>query len=141
MKSNNRPFPWMGILVATSAFSAACSSSQPQLAASCTPTASSNSVTSSTAVPTGNNVMTVTVNGSLCDPNVQNQYPNEPCTSVQVCTPGGSCATINNLLVDTGSVGLRGLLLRAEQRRDHSDAGHLRRWQSRRMRGLHGQQQ
>lgn len=51
--------------------------------------------------------MTVTINGNLCDPNIQNQYPNEPCTSVQVCTPGGSCATISNLLVDTGSFGLR----------------------------------
>jgi hypothetical protein len=56
--------------------------------------------------PTGFNVMEVTVNGSLCDPN--NQYFNEPCTSVTICTPGTrNCQTINNILLDTGSYGLR----------------------------------
>ena len=52
--------------------------------------------------------MPVTVNGALCgDPN--SQYPNEPCTSVTLCSPSqpSNCQTINNILVDTGSVGLR----------------------------------
>jgi hypothetical protein len=56
--------------------------------------------------PVGFNVMEVTVNGSLCDPN--HQYFNEPCTSVTICSPGTkNCQTINNILVDTGSYGLR----------------------------------
>lgn len=57
---------------------------------------------------TGNlpNVMTVTVNGSLC--NSTDQYPNEPCTSITLCVPGTqTCQTIGGILVDTGSFGLR----------------------------------
>jgi hypothetical protein len=56
--------------------------------------------------PTGANVMTVTVNGSLCS---SDQYVNEPCASVTLCQPGSTtnCQTINNILVDTGSFGLR----------------------------------
>lgn len=35
-------------------------------------------------------------------------YPNEPCVSVKVCVPGTSnCVTVNNILLDTGSYGLR----------------------------------
>ncbi len=46
------------------------------------------------------NVLTITVN----DPS----YPNKPTVSVTVCTPGTSnCQTINNILLDTGSYGLR----------------------------------
>jgi hypothetical protein len=86
--------------------SVGCSDSpeEPEMPASCAVSGSSNSVTTSTPAPSGINVMTVTVNGSLCG---SDSYPNQPCTSVQVCTPGGACATINNLLVDTGSYGLR----------------------------------
>ncbi len=52
-----------------------------------------------------NNVMPITVNGSLCSPN---SYPNKPCVSVTVCTPGTStCQTITDILLDTGSFGLR----------------------------------
>jgi hypothetical protein len=52
-----------------------------------------------------NNVMTVTVNGSLCS---TNSYINKVCVSVIVCTPGTStCQTINDILLDTGSSGLR----------------------------------
>lgn len=53
------------------------------------------------------NVMRVTVNGDLC---VSSQYTNinEPCTSVTICQPGTSaCQTIDGILVDTGSTGLR----------------------------------
>ena len=51
------------------------------------------------------NVLSITVNGSLC---AANSYPNKPCVSVTVCTPGTStCQTINDILLDTGSYGLR----------------------------------
>jgi len=54
----------------------------------------------------GNNVMSITVNGSLCSGNPS--YPNEPCVSVTICAPGTSnCQTINDILLDTGSNGLR----------------------------------
>ncbi len=53
------------------------------------------------------------------DPSIANQpnvmavtvgcgYVNEPCVSVKICVPGTStCQTINNVLLDTGSYGLR----------------------------------
>src|SRR5664280_392000 len=51
------------------------------------------------------NVLAVTVNGSLCS---SNSYPNKPCVSVTVCSPGTStCQTIDDILLDTGSYGLR----------------------------------
>ncbi len=35
-------------------------------------------------------------------------YTNEPCVSVKICRPGtSSCVTVNNILLDTGSFGLR----------------------------------
>ena len=57
----------------------------------------------------GGNTMTVTVNGSQCG-NPSFQYSNEPCVSVTLCSPGTTstnCQTINNILLDTGSYGLR----------------------------------
>lgn len=58
-----------------------------------------------TAVDVANNVMPITVNGSLCS---ANSYFNKPCVSVTVCTPGTSdCQTISDILLDTGSYGLR----------------------------------
>ena len=58
---------------------------------------------------TGNNVLSITVNGSLCSPVTSASYPNKPCVSVTVCNPGGSstCQTIDDILLDTGSFGLR----------------------------------
>jgi len=56
---------------------------------------------------TGANVMSITIgSGTICG---QAGYPNEPCTSVKICSPGSTtnCQTITDLLVDTGSVGLR----------------------------------
>jgi len=54
---------------------------------------------------TDSNVMAITVNGSLCS---NNSYVNKPCVSVTVCTPGTStCQTIDDILLDTGSFGLR----------------------------------
>jgi hypothetical protein len=53
------------------------------------------------------NVLPVTVNGALCL-NAQYTNINEPCTSVTVCEPGTQrCQTIDGILVDTGSTGLR----------------------------------
>ena len=54
----------------------------------------------------GSNTMEITVNGSLCS--ASTEYLNEPCTSITICSPGTTnCQTINNILVDTGSYGLR----------------------------------
>lgn len=54
----------------------------------------------------GNNVLTITVNGSLCSDNPS--YLNEPCVSVTICSPGSTnCQTIDDILLDTGSYGLR----------------------------------
>ena len=51
------------------------------------------------------NVVPFTVDGSLC---ASGSYPNKPCVSVTVCTPGTStCQTITDILLDTGSYGLR----------------------------------
>jgi hypothetical protein len=52
----------------------------------------------------GSNVMSLSVNGPGCS----NTYPNKPCASVTICEPGtNNCVTVNDLLVDTGSYGLR----------------------------------
>ncbi|MGA8832748.1 MAG: DUF3443 family protein [Desulfomonilaceae bacterium] len=54
---------------------------------------------------TDSNVMVITVNGSLCS---NDSYVNKPCVSVTVCTPGSStCQTIDDILLDTASFGLR----------------------------------
>jgi hypothetical protein len=59
-------------------------------------------------VATDDNVMVVTVNGSLCSGITSAFYANKPCVSVTVCTPGTSdCQTIDDILLDTGSSGLR----------------------------------
>ena len=56
----------------------------------------------------GANVMAVTVNGSLCNGATSSGYFNKPCVSVTVCNPDGSaCQTVNDILLDTGSYGLR----------------------------------
>ncbi|HYA85901.1 MAG TPA: DUF3443 family protein, partial [Nitrospirota bacterium] len=61
----------------------------------------------STAV--ASNVLPVTVNGSLCSSITSSNYLNKPCVSITVCTPGSTtaCQTINDILLDTGSYGLR----------------------------------
>jgi len=51
------------------------------------------------------NVLPVTVNGSLCS---SGSYFNKPCVSLTVCIPGTStCQVVTDLLLDTGSYGLR----------------------------------
>ncbi len=71
-------------------------------------TALSGSVSNSTTLTVAaavNNVVPITVNGSLCS---SGSYLNKPCVSVTVCTPGtATCQTITDLLLDTGSYGLR----------------------------------
>lgn len=59
------------------------------------------------STPTDNAVQ-ITVNGSLCLPSSVG-YPNKPCVSVTVCYPGSTtnCQTINDILLDTMSYGLR----------------------------------
>ena len=60
---------------------------------------------SSPPPPTGNNVQALSVNGGPA-PGVN--YADAAFTSVTVCVPGSStCATVDGVLVDTGSVGLR----------------------------------
>jgi hypothetical protein len=52
------------------------------------------------------NVLPLSVNGAECGGT--GAYPNEPCVRVTVCAPGTTqCTTINNVLLDTGSFGLR----------------------------------
>jgi len=54
------------------------------------------------------NVLPITVNGSLCLLSAI-KYPNKPCVSVTICYPGSTtnCQTINDILLDTMSYGLR----------------------------------
>ena len=55
----------------------------------------------------GANVVPITVNGSQCVTR-SFAYVNKPCVSVTICSPGTStCQTINDILLDTGSYGLR----------------------------------
>ena len=55
------------------------------------------------------NVLSITVNGSLCSAATSSSYPNKPCVSVTICSPGSTtdCQTIDDILLDTGSSGLR----------------------------------
>ncbi|MGA3280497.1 MAG: DUF3443 family protein [Smithella sp.] len=73
-------------------------------------TANLNGITSNTTQLTVStiamdNVVAISVNGSLCT----NAYPNKPCVSVTICTPGSNtdCQTIDDILLDTGASGLR----------------------------------
>jgi hypothetical protein len=56
----------------------------------------------------GANVLALTVNGATC---AANSYPNKPCVDVTICKAGSSgatdCETITDVLLDTGSYGLR----------------------------------
>lgn len=83
-------------------------------AGSTTITATVNGISASTTLTvtgntsTGANVMRITVNGDLCSAATSAGYVNKPCVSVTVCNPNSStCQTITDLLLDTGSTGLR----------------------------------
>ncbi len=67
--------------------------------------ASGSTLLTVNSAPSGNNVLTLTVNGSNCS---AGSYQNKPCVSVTVCSPGTStCQIVNDILLDTGSSGLR----------------------------------
>lgn len=89
---------FLAILLACSGFAAGCGSSN----------VSSNS--SSTVTTSGDNVLSISVNGGP-EENVANGYiyPNAAFASATICAPGSTsnCTTIDDLLVDTGSTGLR----------------------------------
>jgi len=52
--------------------------------------------------------MAITVNGALCSAATSANFINKPCVSVTICNPGSTtCQTINDILLDTGSYGLR----------------------------------
>lgn len=54
----------------------------------------------------GDNVLPLSVNGAHCSSSPT--YPNKPCVQVTVCAPGTTqCQTIDDVLLDTGSFGLR----------------------------------
>lgn len=57
-----------------------------------------------------NNAMLITVNGSFCSAatTADEGYMNKPCASITICQPGtNNCQTVSDILVDTGSYGLR----------------------------------
>ena len=75
-------------------------------------TASSGSITGFTILTVqadnNDNRLTVSVNG-LAVHKLLIYYPNKPCVSVTICTPGSNtdCQTIDDILLDTGASGLR----------------------------------
>jgi hypothetical protein len=58
---------------------------------------------------TGNNVLTITVDGSECSAASVAQWPNKPCVSVTICEPNSisNCQTVKDILLDTGDYGVR----------------------------------
>jgi hypothetical protein len=95
---------FLSILSLTLAFAAGCGGSVSSNSSSGTTTTSSGSGSSTS------NVLAISVNGGpeLNQPNGY-VYQNAAFASATVCAPGSTtnCATIDNLLVDTGSTGLR----------------------------------
>jgi Protein of unknown function (DUF3443) len=56
---------------------------------------------------TSRNVVPISADGALCGGN-PGTYLNEPCVRVTVCSPGTqTCQTVDDVLLDTGSFGLR----------------------------------
>ena len=93
MKSNNVV---VGLLVWVAFFAVSCGSQSG---------AGGPGVSVDGTYISGINVMNLSVDGSLCG---SNQYVDEPCTSITICSPStGECQTISDILVDTGSYGLR----------------------------------
>jgi hypothetical protein len=87
------------------ALSSCAASSAPSSSA----TVTSGLTNGSTLPPlSGSNVMALTVNGSLCSAANSQGYLNKPCVSVTICDlTGANCQTIDDILLDTGSFGLR----------------------------------
>ena len=90
----------------TSSSSTSSSSTSSSSTSSSSTSSSSSSLSSTSPTFSDSNVMKITVNGSLCPASA---YFNEPCVSITICVPGSNsqCQTISNILLDTGSYGLR----------------------------------
>lgn len=89
----------VSILLATIAFSSGCGGSS-----------SSSAMSSHSGSSSVSNVLPISVNGGPTANQMNGSiYPNGGFASATICAPGSatSCLTINNLLVDTGSSGLR----------------------------------
>jgi hypothetical protein len=98
---------------------AACSKSNPEPSgASCSTQASSTRAVCAASDPapsggfmplSGDNVLPVTVNSSCPAAATTGCAANVPFVSLTICTPGSTtqCQTIGNILLDTGSYGLR----------------------------------
>ncbi len=83
-------------------WSGACSGT-----ATCSLTLTSNESVTATFTQPGANVIPLTVNGATCGSG-GGAYVNMPCVSVAVCLPGTStCAVVDDVVLDTGSYGLR----------------------------------
>jgi hypothetical protein len=75
-----------------------------------TPTIPVSGLTNGPTLPaiSGVNVLPLTVGGTLCSSNSNEEYANKPCVTVKVCDVSGtSCDTITDVLLDTGSFGFR----------------------------------
>ena len=108
MKSNK--YFWIALsLVVTAIFNGSCGSSGGGPSPTVNPPSTNNypnsTLPNGATLPaiTGDNVMTLNINGPLCTHN----YLNKPCVSVKICDSSSNCATITDILLDTGSAGLR----------------------------------
>ena len=73
--------------------------------AACGGSSSSSNQSTTTTTTSGNNVQSIAVDGGPVPGQI---YPNGAFTSVTLCQPGTStCQTVDGILVDTGSSGLR----------------------------------
>ena len=68
---------------------------------------SSSNPASNPAAPAGGNTNTIAAAGNNVQPVSVSSGPNFVVTTVTVCVPGGACVDVPNVLVDTGSFGLR----------------------------------
>ena len=68
---------------------------------------SSSNPANNPAASTGGNTNTVAAAGNNVQPVSVSSGPNFVVTTVTVCVPGGTCVDVPNVLVDTGSFGLR----------------------------------
>src|SRR5579872_1335178 len=75
--------------------------------------------------PAGQNVVPISVNGGpLLTANPPSAYTNGAFVSVNVCVPGTStCQTIDDVLVDTGSFGLR--ILGSDRKSTRLNSSHV----------------
>ena len=103
MTSSKKFFTALG-LITLAVFFQGCGNALSLLSGQNTLQSPTNGV--SLAAVTGPNVMSLTVNGANC---AAGSYANKPCVSVTICASGdtSNCQTVNDILLDTGSYGLR----------------------------------